>query len=68
MFYTKFRELRWLVGPVGAWLAWVKNLRGSCGLRGSIKFWRGWRGQEFSGGWRGQEFSGGWRGSIIVFY
>ena len=32
------------VGYVGSWVAWVasiENLRRSCGLRGSIKFWGG---------------------------
>ena len=29
---------------MGARVAWVENLGGSRGLRGFIKFWRGWRG------------------------
>ena len=43
-------------GYVSAWVAWVKNLCGSRGLRGSIKFLRGsisflrgfkiWRGSD----------------------
>ena len=55
---AKLRGLRELVG---AWVAWVKVWRGQ---RGSIKFWRGWRGLKFWCGWRGSiKFWRGWCGS-----
>ena len=52
--------LHGLVGHVGARVTWVENLRGSRGLGGFMKFWRGsniWRGSKIRCGsniWRVQ--------------